>query len=278
MIDPFSYKFLAGFRTLSDKMMRYTFYKYQGTGNDFILLDDRLGMVGELSRETIARWCHRRFGIGADGLMLLGSRDGYDFTMAYFNADGAPGSMCGNGARCIVRFAADLGLEAERFHFLAPDGDHEAELMADGGVRLWMSDVSGIKTIGNDWVLDTGSPHYVRMVQDVNLLDVETSGRAIRHSEPFSAAGINVNFVEKKGTHDIFVRTFERGVEAETFSCGTGVTASALVAADTESVLQQVNVETLGGKLQVEFERTGPHCFTNIRLSGPATFVFKGEI
>ena len=258
--------------------MRYTFYKYHGTGNDFILLDDRMGKIGHLTQETISQWCHRRFGIGADGLMLLGSRDGYDFTMSYFNADGAPGSMCGNGARCIVRFAADLGLKSERYHFLAPDGDHEAELMADGGVRLWMSDVDGVIKMDGDQILDTGSPHYVRMMQGVDLLDVETSGKAIRHSEPFNAAGINVNFVEQKGLNDIFVRTFERGVEAETFSCGTGVTACALVAADSEFGLKKINVETIGGRLMVEFERTGADSFRNIRLIGPATFVFKGEI
>jgi diaminopimelate epimerase len=258
--------------------MRYTFYKYQGTGNDFILLDDRSGQIGDLSRDRIAQWCHRRFGIGADGLMLLGSKDGYDFTMAYYNADGAPGSMCGNGARCIVRFAADLGLKKERFLFLAPDGDHEAELLPDGSVRLWMSDVNGINVVENDRVLDTGSPHYVRMVEGVSDLDVEACGKAIRHSEPFSASGINVNFVERKGPNAIFVRTFERGVEAETYSCGTGVTASALVASAPMTGLQQIEVETIGGRLRVEFERTGPDSFQNIRLSGPATYVFKGEI
>lgn len=258
--------------------MHYTFYKYQGTGNDFILLDDRSGQIGNLSQDTIAQWCHRRFGIGADGLMMLGSKDGYDFTMAYYNADGAPGSMCGNGARCIVRFAADLGLKKERFHFLAPDGDHEAELLSDGSVRLWMSDVNGIDVFENDRVLDTGSPHYVRMAEGVKDLDVAACGRAIRHSEPFNASGINVNFVERKGPNDIFVRTFERGVEAETYSCGTGVTASALVASDSMTGLQQIEVETLGGRLRVEFERTGPDSFQNIRLSGPATFVFKGEV
>jgi diaminopimelate epimerase len=258
--------------------MRYTFYKYQGTGNDFILLDDREGQVGQLSKDTIAGWCHRRFGIGADGLMLLGSREGYDFTMAYYNADGAPGSMCGNGARCIVRFAADLGLIASRYRFLAPDGDHEAELMTDGGVRLWMSDVHGIMEIEEDRVLDTGSPHYVRVTKGVHALDVETFGRAIRHSPSFSAKGINVNFVELTGANEIFVRTFERGVEAETFSCGTGVTASAIVASGVISGPHAVDVETLGGRLRVEFECSEPGNYRNIRLSGPASLVFRGEI
>ena len=258
--------------------MLFTFYKYQGTGNDFILLDNRADQIGPLSRETIARWCHRRFGIGADGLMLLGSREGYDFTMAYYNADGAPGSMCGNGARCIVRFAADLGMDSPRYHFLAPDGDHEAELLPDGGVRLWMSDVEGIRPAEQDRVLDTGSPHYVRFVTGIEQLDVESCGRSIRHSEPFRAAGINVNFVERKAAQGIFVRTFERGVEAETYSCGTGVTASAIVASGGVSGAHSIEVETLGGKLRVEFDCVGPDQYRNIRLSGPATFVFKGEI
>jgi len=258
--------------------MSFTFYKYQGTGNDFILLDNRTGQVGHLSRETIAAWCHRRFGIGADGLMLLGSREGYDFTMDYFNADGAPGSMCGNGARCIVRFAADLGLVSPRYHFLAPDGDHEAALLPDGGVRLWMSDVEGIRPLGHDSVLDTGSPHYVRFVEGIDRLDVETNGRAIRHSEPFRAAGINENFVERKAANAIFVRTFERGVEAETYSCGTGVTACAIVASGGVPGSHSIDVETLGGRLRVDFDGISPEAYRNIRLSGPATFVFRGEI
>ena len=258
--------------------MLLTFYKYQGTGNDFILLDDRDGQIGQLSKETIAWWCHRRFGIGADGLMLLGRKEGYDFTMVYYNADGAPGSMCGNGARCIVRFAADLGLQSARYHFLAPDGDHDAEILPDGAVRLWMSDVNGIDHADNDRVLDTGSPHFVRFVEGLEQLDVRSCGHNVRHSEPFRVAGINVNFVERKEPGCIFVRTFERGVEDETYSCGTGVTACAIVSSGGVPGEHGIDVETLGGKLRVEFECLGPISYRNIRLSGPATFVFKGEI
>jgi diaminopimelate epimerase len=258
--------------------MRYIFYKYQGTGNDFILLDNRDGHADNLTQATISAWCHRRFGVGADGLMLLGLKDGYDFTMAYFNADGAPGSMCGNGARCIVRFAADIGIIRERYHFLAPDGDHEAELLQDGGVRLWMSDVDGIEEVGSDVVLDTGSPHYVKFVDGLERLDVDVSGRSIRNSDRFRLKGINVNFVAPKQPDCIFVRTFERGVEAETFSCGTGVTASALVSVNQRQGKHKIGVETLGGTLMVEFECIGPATYRNIRLIGPATFVFKGEI
>ena len=258
--------------------MSLIFYKYQGTGNDFILLDNRAGQVGQLTRETIASWCHRRFGIGADGLMLLGNREGYDFTMAYFNADGAPGSMCGNGARCIVRFAADLGLASPKYHFLAPDGDHEAELLPDGSVRLWMTDVEGIRPVGQDSVLDTGSPHYVRFVEDIEQMDVDKEGRSIRHSEPFRTNGINVNFVARRAAEGIFVRTFERGVEAETYSCGTGVTACAIIASGGVPGSHAIDVETLGGKLRVEFDLDGHGRYHNIRLSGPATFVFRGEI
>jgi diaminopimelate epimerase len=259
-------------------LMRYTFYKYHGTGNDFILLDNRDGHADHLTRSTIAAWCHRRFGVGADGLMLLGLKDGYDFTMAYFNADGAPGSMCGNGARCIVRFAADIGIIRDRYHFLAPDGDHDAELLQDGGVRLWMADVDGAEEVDSDVVMNTGSPHYVKFVDGLDQLDVEKTGRSIRNSERFRIDGINVNFVEPRRADCIFVRTFERGVEAETYSCGTGVTASALVSVNQRPGRYHIEVDTLGGSLVVEFECTGPASYRNIRLMGPATFVFKGEI
>lgn len=258
--------------------MAFTFYKYHGTGNDFILLDNRDGHADKLTQASIAAWCHRRFGIGADGLMLLGTKDGYDFTMAYFNADGAPGSMCGNGARCIVRFAADMGIVRDRYRFLAPDGDHEAELLPDGGVRLWMTDVDGMEEIDSDVVLNTGSPHYVKFVDGLEDMNVDASGRAIRNSDRFRTNGINVNFVEPKQPDSIFVRTFERGVEAETYSCGTGVTACALVSVNGKTGMYTIGVDTLGGRLKVDFECIGPESFRNIRLSGPATFVFKGEI
>jgi diaminopimelate epimerase len=253
------------------------FYKYQGTGNDFVILDGRERMP-ELTTLQIAEICDRRFGIGGDGLMILRNYPGYDFEMKYYNADGREGSMCGNGGRCIVRFAYHLGIHRDSYHFLAPDGEHDAEIDINGMVRLKMNDVVAVKQTGGDFVLDTGSPHYVKYVNDIREFDVPDEGRSIRHSAPFVKEGINVNFVETVNDHTIFVRTFERGVEAETWSCGTGVTASALVSAHNETGFNQVDVETLGGRLSVEYDRISEQEYRNIWLIGPAEFVFEGHI
>ncbi|MFM2137800.1 MAG: hypothetical protein RJA57_107, partial [Bacteroidota bacterium] len=210
--------------------MKVPFVKYQGTGNDFIIIDDRNGLYGGLTTERIHRLCDRRFGIGADGLMLLQLLDGYDFQMRYFNADGREGSLCGNGGRCMVRYAWQLGIRKDTYRFLAADGGHEARIEEDGTVALRMGDVDGILRVHSDHIVHTGSPHYVRIVQDVMDLDVYKKGSEIRNSEPYKTEGINVNFVEQTTKADgIIVRTFERGVEDETLSCGTGVTAAALV-------------------------------------------------
>ncbi len=256
--------------------MILTFYKYQGTGNDFVIIDNRMGAI-HLTREQVKFLCDRRFGIGADGLMLLTEREGYDFEMIYFNADGRESSMCGNGGRCLTRFAADLGIQREKYFFLAVDGDHEAALAEDGWVKLKMIDVTAIESSHGNAILNTGSPHYVKSSQDVMQLDVYTEGKEIRYSKHFEAEGINVNFVEDKGD-SIIVRTYERGVEEETWSCGTGVTAAALVFAHNENGFNRVEVQTRGGKLAVEFDKTGEQSFENIWLCGPATFVYKGEI
>ena len=208
--------------------MELHFYKYQGTGNDFILLDGREKMP-ELSENQIAAMCNRRFGIGGDGLMILRHYPGYDFEMKYYNADGREGSMCGNGGRCIVRFAYHLGIHRDNYHFLAPDGEHEADIDINGMVRLKMNDVNAVKQHSGDFILNTGSPHYIKYVKDIREYDVPHEGYTIRNSAQFVREGINVNFVETVNDHTIFVRTFERGVEAETWSCGTGVTAAALV-------------------------------------------------
>lgn len=257
--------------------MELHFYKYQGTGNDFILLDGREKMP-ELSEKQIAAVCNRRFGIGGDGLMILRYYPGYDFEMKYYNADGREGSMCGNGGRCIVRFAYHLGIHRDNYHFLAPDGEHEADIDINGMVRLKMNDVNAVKQHSGDFILNTGSPHYIKYVNDIRDYDVPQEGYSIRHSAPFVKDGINVNFVETLNDHTIFVRTFERGVEAETWSCGTGVTAAALVSAHNETGFNQVDVETLGGKLAVEFDRVSEGEFRNIWLIGPAEYVFEGHI
>ena len=261
--------------------MTTTFYKYQGTGNDFIIFDNRNNAGnGHFTTEEIKHLCDRRFGIGADGLMLLENATGYDFAMKYYNSDGREGTMCGNGGRCMVRFAYDLGIHKTSYKFLAPDGVHVAEMDLNGVVRLKMKDVSKVDMPESDqYVLDTGSPHFVKFMENVNKHDVTREGQSIRYNKKYAdKGGINVNFVQNIDDHTIFVRTYERGVEAETYSCGTGVTASALMAAHNEVGFNQVDVQTLGGKLSVEFDKIDEERYSNIWLSGPAEFVFKGEI
>lgn len=253
------------------------FYKYQGTGNDFVIIDGR-EHVPTLSTEQIHQLCDRRFGIGADGCMILLSKEGVDFEMKYYNADGKEGSMCGNGGRCLVKFAFDHGLKRSQYKFHAIDGEHLAEIDEKGWVKLKMKDVNEVTAMNNDFVLNTGSPHYIRFVPDLKNHAVSEEGSFIRNSDTFIKEGINVNFVEHIDDKNIFVRTFERGVEAETYSCGTGVTASALLSACANLGQNKVNVKTLGGLLTVEFEKIGKSTFKNIWLCGPATFVFNGVI
>lgn len=259
------------------KPMHLQFYKYQGTGNDFVLLDNRDKQYDNLDTKKVGRLCNRHFGIGADGLMLLNLKEGYDFEMIYFNADGRKGSMCGNGARCIVKFAFDMGIDLPEYNFIAADGPHTASFDEHRWIRLKMKDVKKIKRFHNDLVLDTGSPHYVKFTNDVMEMNVVAEGRKIRYSEEFEKKGINVNFVELNND-EMTVRTYERGVEDETLSCGTGVTASAIAGAHNDLGFNRVEVKTKGGHLAVEFEKSSSEHFTNIWLCGPAKFVFKGEI
>ena len=258
--------------------MKVPFYKYQGTGNDFVILDNRTGQFDTLGKEQVKNLCHRRFGIGADGLMLLNAHAAYDFEMKYYNADGGESTMCGNGGRCLVKFAYDIGLIKNSYHFLAIDGQHEASVDLDGTVSLKMNDVERIEYFNDHFVLNTGSPHYVKQTENVMQMDVFKEGRAIRNSPPFGKEGINVNFVEQMDAVDqIIVRTYERGVEDETFSCGTGVTAAALVSYHNENGFNRVEVKTKGGNLSVDFDKIDDS-FKNIWLTGPALLVFKGEI
>jgi diaminopimelate epimerase len=255
------------------------FYKYQGAGNDFILIDNRQGIVNQLSKEIVSRLCDRRFGIGADGLMLLENLHGYDFKMIYYNADGNEGSMCGNGGRCIVSFAKQLGIITEVTKFLATDGLHHAKISEDGKwVSLQMIDVKEIKRDGEAYVLNTGSPHYVKLATDLTSKDVYNEGYAIRNNVTYKADGINVNFTEKDGD-SYFVRTFERGVENETYACGTGVTAVALAMAKHNQQYGTIStpIKVLGGNLNIRFDYDGEN-FSNIFLEGPAELVFEGEI
>jgi diaminopimelate epimerase len=257
--------------------MKISFYKYQATGNDFVLMDNREGLYNSLTTEQVKLLCDRRFGIGGDGLMLLNKKAGYDFDMKYFNSDGREGSMCGNGGRCIVRFARELGLVGEVAIFTAVDGVHEATLGKGDWVRLHMNAVRAVKKDGDHFILDTGSPHFVRYVDKVDSIDVAGEGASIRYSDTFKEEGINVNFVELNGDGSIYVRTYERGVEDETYSCGTGVTAAALVGAKVIGP-GKVDVQTLGGRLLVEFVKVNEGEFEDIWLCGPAAFVFKGDI
>jgi diaminopimelate epimerase len=256
--------------------MQLTFYKYQGTGNDFIIMDNRAGTI-QLSKEQVHRLCDRRFGIGADGLMLLNSREGYDFEMIYYNADGGESTMCGNGGRCLTRFAYDRGIHRDSFHFIAVDGEHKATMGEHDWIHLKMKDVTGIRDYHGDSILDTGSPHLVKQVNDIMNINVFQEGKEIRYNHDFAAEGINVNFVEND-EHAITVRTYERGVEDETYSCGTGVTACALVFAHNENGFNRIEVQTKGGHLAVEFDKTGEASFEDIWLCGPATFVFSGTV
>jgi diaminopimelate epimerase len=258
--------------------MELTFYKYQGTGNDFIIMDNRENKI-ELNREQIRNMCDRHFGIGADGLMLINNKAGYDFEMLYYNADGNIGSMCGNGGRCIVQFVYDRIMQKPEYIFSAVDGDHKASIENDGWIDLKMKNVDGVEvTAFSDYILDTGSPHYIKSVGHVWDVDVVKQGREIRYSRRFAEKGINVNFVETNEDESISVRTYERGVEDETLSCGTGVTASALMFAHNDNGFNRVNVKTKGGNLAVEFIKKPDAVFENIWLCGPAKFVFKGLV
>ena len=259
--------------------MKLPFYKFQGTGNDFVLVDQRDEQpLVRTDTARIRRLCDRRFGVGADGLILLQHTEGYDFEMIYFNADGRESTLCGNGGRCTVQLAHQLGLFETRCRFLAIDGAHEAERMdrADW-IALRMHDVTEVRATEDHFVLDTGSPHFVTFVEDLRDLNVRESGALIRYSAPFRREGINVNFVENRGG-TLRVGTYERGVEDETLSCGTGVTAAAIAYAQQHATTGRetiVPIETRGGTLEIRLTPT-PEGATNIWLCGPAVRVFEG--
>lgn len=257
--------------------MKIKFQKYQGAGNDFVILDNRNNEFSNLDTEQVKKLCDRHFGVGSDGLMMLNNKAGYDFEMLYFNADGHPGSMCGNGGRCMIRYVYNLGIHTYTYKFWASDGLHEAEV-DNHWIRLKMNDVNEIEEHSSYVILNTGSPHFVKFANDVENIDVVETGREIRYSKKYMPDGINVNFVESTGEDSIFVRTYERGVEDETLSCGTGVTAAALVSAHNPRGFNRVDVKTPGGNLSVEFTKVDDTHFENIWLCGPAEFVFAGEI
>ncbi|WP_178985755.1 diaminopimelate epimerase [Winogradskyella helgolandensis] len=254
-----------------------TFYKYQGTGNDFVIVDNRLQTINKNDTNRIATICDRRFGIGADGFILLETDEKVDFKMVYYNADGNESTMCGNGGRCIVAFAKFLNIIENETEFIAIDGLHKAKI-ENGLVHLQMQDVSEIETFDKHLFLDTGSPHHVELVSDLKDFDVKVNGSRIRNGEPYNAAGSNVNFVEQLSTENFAVRTYERGVEDETLSCGTGVTAVAIsMHASGKTQNEKISLQTQGGELNVTFKSDG-NGYNNIWLVGPAQQVFKGEI
>ena len=257
-------------------MIRIQFTKYQGTGNDFIIIDNRKKGIDHEDLNLIKRLCDRKFGIGADGLILIEDNQEYDFEMVYFNPDGTQ-SLCGNGSRCAVRFASSLGIIKNVTKFLTIEGPLDAQIDRNN-IRLKMPDVNGISTTRNqDLFINTGSPHYIRFVEDLKIIDVNQVGREIRNSLEFMPGGTNVNFVQLKEPDHISVRTYERGVENETLSCGTGVTASAL-AAGLKMKNGEIQIKTPGGDLMVQFEQVEKGLFRNIFLIGPAEKVFEGTI
>ncbi|MFN8281634.1 MAG: diaminopimelate epimerase [Chitinophagales bacterium] len=257
--------------------MQFYFYKYQGTGNDFILIDNRNSIFPKENIELIKHLCDRKFGIGADGLMLLENTSGMDFKMVYFNADGNESTMCGNGGRCIAAFSNLLNITHKKGNFLAIDGEHDFEI-TDDIVKLKMIDVDEIKIENNDhYILNTGSPHYVAFRNDIDSIQIVEEARKIRYNDVFAKNGINVNFVEEKNGQ-IYMRTYERGVEDETLSCGTGTVAVALcVAVKNEMNDGAIEINTPGGKLKV-FLKKEVNRFTDIWLEGAAKKVFEGDI
>lgn len=254
--------------------MEFTFYKYQGTGNDFVILDNRDLFFPKEDSALVAKICDRRFGVGADGLLLLENNASSDFTMVYYNSDGNLSTMCGNGGRCIVHFAKFLGIISNSTNFEAVDGLHQASVQ-NNWVSLKMNDIEEIKVSGKHSFLNTGSPHHVQLVSDIQEYDVFLNGKEIRNSI-YGKEGSNVNFVEQVGPAIFSVRTYERGVEDETLSCGTGVTAVAIAMYETGKTSENnISLKTPGGNLQVHFEKSVSG-YNNIYLEGPAIQVFKG--
>lgn len=252
------------------------FYKYQGTGNDFVIIDNRDNSFPKEDTKLVAKLCDRRFGIGADGLILLENASEADFRMVYYNSDGNQSSMCGNGGRCIVAFAKKLGIITNKTTFIATDGLHFATIENDV-VSLQMKDVDTIKTADNYVFLDTGSPHHIVLVDDLKNLDVKTEGAKIRYSDLYGKEGSNVNFVKQTDENTFAIRTYERGVENETFSCGTGATAVAIAMNELgKTTSTKIHIKAQGGNLKISFNKD--NVYKNVFLIGKAVLVFEGKV
>jgi len=261
--------------------MMIEFYKYHGAGNDFVIIDNRNNSI-KLSKKQIAQICHRRFGIGADGLMTVENNHKFDFRMKYYNSDGAEGSMCGNGGRCIVAFAKKLGIISTKTIFVATDGIHKAKINSENknilDISLNMNNVDNIAINKNSYFLDTGSPHHISFVDNVDAINVFEAGRKIRYSDEYkNSDGTNVNFIEVKDKY-LKIRTYERGVEDETYACGTGATAAAIAYAHKEGIInKEIKLKAVGGDLSLSFVKEGD-IFKEVVLRGPAEFVYIGTI
>jgi len=254
--------------------MKVHFYKYQAAGNDFVLLDNRKGNI-TLTKEQIAKICHRRFGIGADGVIIIKNDRQASFQITYINPDGSQ-SLCGNGCRTAVDLASKLGMTNKKISFNAYDGIHQAEMLADGQIKIQMNDVNEIEEVFDGYSMDTGSPHYVKFVSGLDDYPVFEEGRKMRYNTYFKK-GTNANYIEVKGSNTLALRTYERGVEEETLACGTGATASAL-AASKKGHTSPVTIFTKGGTLTVDFKLRPSGGFYDIYLTGPARLVFEGDL
>ena len=254
------------------------FYKYQGTGNDFVMIDNRNDTFPKSDKKLIEHLCDRRFGIGADGLILLENEPQVDFKMVYYNSDGNQSTMCGNGGRCLVAFAKQLNIITNKSTFNAIDGLHHATIFENGNISLQMKNVDQVK-IENDFAfLNTGSPHHIQLVENLPTFDVKTSGHHIRYSDLYGKEGSNVNFAHQISENNFAIRTYERGVENETLSCGTGATATAIAMhAIKKTQAAEIKIQVQGGTLKVSFE-VNNYKYTNVFLEGPAQLVFEGEI
>lgn len=254
--------------------MKLSFYKYQGTGNDFVIVDNRELFFPKANTDLIAMLCDRRYGVGADGLILLENDSSSDFNMVYYNSDGNESTMCGNGGRCLVAFARFVGIIDDKTTFKAIDGLHRATIENDV-VSLQMIDVAEVRVKPNSVFLDTGSPHHVQLVKGLKDFAVQKEGAKLRYGL-YGETGSNINFVEQLNDATFSVRTYERGVEDETLSCGTGVTAVAIAMHKIgKTSSEKITVEAMGGTLEIEFKNNG--VYSDVFLKGPAKQVFKGE-
>lgn len=269
-------------------MATIRFQKWQGAGNDFVIIDNRDDQWQEPTAESISRMCNRHFGIGADGLMFIKRSQDYAFTMSYYNSDGKPAEMCGNGGRCIAAMASKSGIFSGQASFLANDGPHEAIVVTPDWIRLKMMEVTTLRKViipaGKPFerqegvFLNTGVPHLVIFTETFDGIDVNIIGRELRNLEDFAPAGTNVNLV-RRIREKLIVRTYERGVESETLACGTGNVAAAIACEwifDTGATT--FDCSAVGGQLKVNFQRIGHSHFTDIWLEGPAVLVFEGTV